>query len=913
MENKYIILLQDTISNDLKGIIGGKAENLIKLARQGLNVPFFFCVSSFAFSEWINQIDIGHILRNFHQADINEHKQLSRELLNQINNYTFFPERLTRKLLEVFDRFFGKDDYVSVRSSALGEDSEDDSHAGILESYLYVSRENLLDFVLACFRSNFSSRAIRYRLERTLPLDSIKGAVIVQKMVNSACSGVMFASNPVNCDNFEIVITAGYGLGEGIVAELVEADTYFVDKETKQIREQIIKSKTRQVNFCVEQKKTKVVSVEKSIRDKPVLNKEKLEALVHAAWRIEELYGHPQDIEWAFDSNDNLFILQSRPITTIPKGNYYIFDNHNICENYPATALPLTFSFTRIGYENAMRNSARRLGATKSVVKNNNNIFKYFTGFIDGHLYYNATHFYRFFSLIPGMYRFLPIWEKTLGFNRNNRLRKEVRYRFRGPVYWGGQLKALTHIMYHFFTLQKGHQKYVQRVQKAIRRVNDNYPLSDLSTQKLYAIYEQFLDETLRDIETTILNDFFAFIYFHFIDQCIQKNKLNDRENLKNDLLSNDGALESAKPIVSILAITRFIREDEKLSSLFDTAKTHADLWKEIQSNSRYQQLYQRIRQHLEQYGDRSTGELKLEIPSTGEQPDLLVGLIQNYLNVDKEDAVLFDRRKRRAEAERFVKNRLRHRPIQLKVFNWLIKLSRRSIAQRENLRFCRARFFGVVRNLFLEIGKRLQADKSINHFNDVFYLTVEEVGDFLYGNSITHDLKGLIASRKNEFEKFEERRFPSRIATYGSVNSNSFPERRSLSGSHFRKGVLKGVGCSTGIVTAPIKKVKDPSRVVNLNGYVLVAEMTDPGWIYLMLAAKGIIVERGNILSHTAIIGREMGIPTVVGVSNALTVLNDGELVTIDGNRGTVKRLDVSEVQKSETAQLAKNQQTPA
>jgi pyruvate,water dikinase len=193
-----------------------------------------------------------------------------------------------------------------------------------------------------------------------------------------------------------------------------------------------------------------------------------------------------------------------------------------------------------------------------------------------------------------------------------------------------------------------------------------------------------------------------------------------------------------------------------------------------------------------------------------------------------------------------------------------------------------------MAKRIYRALGRKLAAAKLFEHPDDVYYLTTEEVAGAVRGHLVTHDLKGLVALRRREHEAFARLKPAPRIVTHGPVYARPFPQA-SVEDAAPDGQVLRGLGCSAGRVSAPAKVILDPTSDLKIQGEVLVAPMTDPGWVFLMVAAGGIVSEKGSLLSHTAIIGRELGIPTVVGIKGATRLIADGRRVTLDGAAGTV------------------------
>ncbi|HEU0108850.1 MAG TPA: PEP-utilizing enzyme, partial [Vicinamibacteria bacterium] len=212
---------------------------------------------------------------------------------------------------------------------------------------------------------------------------------------------------------------------------------------------------------------------------------------------------------------------------------------------------------------------------------------------------------------------------------------------------------------------------------------------------------------------------------------------------------------------------------------------------------------------------------------------------------------------------------------------------ARAAIRAREDMRLARTRLFGMVRRLFLRLGGLLERQQILEASSDVHYLTVEELLDLGRGTGVTGDLARLVALRKADYARYAEIPAPPRRETTGIPQCSPLPLADAVPGA---RAVLKGTGCSAGVATGRASVVIDPEHMVAGRDSILVARSTDPGWVFLMMSAAGIVVERGSLLSHTAIIGRELGIPTVVGATGATTLIPEGAALRIDGSTGEVR-----------------------
>ncbi len=192
-----------------------------------------------------------------------------------------------------------------------------------------------------------------------------------------------------------------------------------------------------------------------------------------------------------------------------------------------------------------------------------------------------------------------------------------------------------------------------------------------------------------------------------------------------------------------------------------------------------------------------------------------------------------------------------------------------------------------MVRSIFITIGENLCNARLIDSAEDIFYLNISEVFGFISGESL--DLKSLIAGRKDEYMMYAKLPntsrliFANRIFNKRHLNINSEDLFKS-------SGEILGTPCSNGLVTGEVIVVEDPKRVKDYKDRILVTKTTDPGWVFLITLAKGIITEKGSLLSHTAIISRELGIPSIVGVKNITRILKTGDVVKMNGNTGEIK-----------------------
>lgn len=295
---------------------GGKGAQLGEMIKAKIPVPPGFVVLSSTFDRFLEETDINveidAALKKVNLKNINSVDRYSNVIRDLIHDFKI-PGDIRKEVLSAFDKLRTK--YVAVRSSATAEDSDVASWAGELETYLYVTRQNLPETVRKCWSSLFTPRAIFYRFEKKLHKTRVSVGVAVQKMVNSEISGVVFTAHPVTNDKSQMVIEAGYGLGEAIVSGKITPDTYVVDKKSKSILDINI-SEQKEMIVKAGAKGTKTISVPRARQEKQKLSGQQIMELTQICENIEKHYKHPQDIEWAREKG-KFYIVQTRPITTL--------------------------------------------------------------------------------------------------------------------------------------------------------------------------------------------------------------------------------------------------------------------------------------------------------------------------------------------------------------------------------------------------------------------------------------------------------------------------------------------------------------------------------------------------------------------------------------------------------------------
>ena len=295
--------------------VGGKGASLGEMTKAGFQVPEGFVVTAAAFEKYLKETDINVEIRaRLNKINLKDIKSVeeSSEIIRDLVMNKKMPKSMQQEILKEFKKLKAK--YVAVRSSATAEDSKLDSWAGELETYLNTTEKNILKNVKKCWASLYAPRALFYRIERKMQRKSVSVAVVVQKMIQSEVSGICFTVHPITKDKNQMIIEAGYVLGEAIVGGMITPDAYVIEKNSLTILDINISEQKKMIKWAKNKNQNVTVSKEKQSKQK--LKNSEIIKLSKIIRNIEKHYKSPQDIEWAY-AKGKLYITQSRPITTL--------------------------------------------------------------------------------------------------------------------------------------------------------------------------------------------------------------------------------------------------------------------------------------------------------------------------------------------------------------------------------------------------------------------------------------------------------------------------------------------------------------------------------------------------------------------------------------------------------------------
>ena len=875
--------------------LGGKALALAALARSGVNIPRWCAVRPAALEDSLTPGQRS-VLEASH--DPSAIQNAMRDVAPSAN----VQEELAAAVAELC----GQGERVAVRSSASDEDGVEHSFAGQLDSFLFVAPADVPAKVAAVWRSGFSERIVAYRREHGLDPQPRPPAVLIQRMVDADSAGVAFGADPISGRRDITVVGAVYGVGAALVSGDCNADTYRVDT-AGQITERSITEKREALAFSADAPEgLRKRQVPEELARSSVLSDSQVRQVAELVQTTSRHSGRPQDIEWAIQGS-TLYLLQSRPITSLadkadPAGERNIWDNSNVAESYNGITTPLTFSFARRVYEEVYRQFCRLLRVPAHVLAANDDVFRRMLGLIRGRVYYNLLNWYRVLALLPGFAFNRRFMEQMMGVKES--LPDEILAELPGTS-WRGRMRDLIRLAGSMAALVGHHLRIDREVGRFYERLNaalgtGRPDLAPRRPDELAAYYRKLEQQLLTRWDAPLVNDFLAMIFYGALRKLTEKWCHDHDGTLQNDLISAEGGIISAEPAQRVRAMAELACPHP---ALVDTLAegSQEEIEQAIKSAPKVDAAFQ---SYLAKFGDRCLEELKLESTTLHEDPLPLlrsIGHMARRLAADKAPmrapggliTQRDDETTVRGRAEQQVAAALRFRLLRRWIFGWVLRNARARIRDRENLRFERTRLFGRVRMIFLELGRKFHALDLLAEPRDIFYLELSEILGFIDGTATTADLAGLVAVRKAEINRYRKLASPAtRFETRGAVHQgNPFTgEIPQIDQTGDRR---QGLGCCAGVVRGRVRVITDPRGAVLKQGEILVAERTDPGWIMLFPAAAGLLVEHGSLLSHSAIVARELGIPAIVSIEGVTSWLQDGDWVELDGRRGVVIKID--------------------
>ena len=742
---------------------------------------------------------------------------------------------------EEVDLSFSERDCFAVRSNFSSEDSGEHSFAGQFLTRLNVKREKVKEAVQEVFASYAGSLDYKEKANRGKAEYDLKQQGKAEQQEDTEQKKAVLSGETVLIQEMLFPEKSGVLFTKnpkGILSEMVVVLGQGLGDKVVEDQENVLTYHYFPGECLYQEGQGAGLGLEE----------DEMKTLFSLGEKIEQLFQKPMDIEFAIEKG-KIYILQARAITTLDMHlPARILDNSNISESFPGICLPLSESFAGEMYSGIFTSLGRRfLGKSVSSYEA---VFQRMVGGFSGRMYYEISSWYDILRLLPFSGKIIPVWQGMLGVSN-----EAISFSMKKPSFF---LKCRIAFLFCYYFLVS--QRKMKELDKFFQERYASYSKKVDETEDAQALYRIFLEmkeDLLREWDITLMNDMVSFISTHLYGK------------------KTAFSLETMKPVRALSALKAVARKHGLDSEEYRREK----------------------KSYISAYGDRIEGELKLETRTYRSNEELLDRWILDALETEETDCSEKDCE----ETSRMEKS---SEPKQRKSF--LYRLAESSCNNREISRLHRTRCFGLMRRIVDKIG-----EKTIGF--DVYYLSLDELKELLFSGK-DFSLK---ITRERELRKAYER-LPvlSRVKLLGKVDRDplageirvlsyeSFKGRSKKSSVSFSeepknfesKGktestprVFFGRGVSKGIFRGEVLKIKSLQglRAMEAKGKILLSYSTDPGWFPYLDMAEGLITERGSLLSHSAILARELEKPAVVNIPNIMEELQSGDIVEIDGDLG--------------------------
>ncbi|MGY5875638.1 MAG: PEP/pyruvate-binding domain-containing protein [Candidatus Thorarchaeota archaeon] len=889
-ENFYTLNLKDLTKSD-SNLTGSKAANLGELASRSFNVPGGFVISTIAYDRYLSEgdilVNIQKELVSLDYSDSTSIREVS-ERIRKIVKAAQIPSVVTDAIGAAYSTHGSK--RVAIRSSATAEDLPDASFAGQYETYLNIEGVlKVIEKVRECYASLWTPRAISYRHAQSIPHDGVKIAVVIQNMVLARSAGVLFTRNPNSNDDEEVMIESNFGLGESVVSGEAIPDRYIV-AGSKQSEYRVLSKEigTKEVIIYADPiSGIKHEAVDEETGQTASLSDEEAIELAKIGHSIESAFGSPQDIEWAYDQSGELFILQSRPITTdYSKPDEEILWTRGYSDDYwNDNVTPLFFDLL-----------GGHLKYIVNIELNDIMGYKEMTSELillrGAHVYFNLDVIRnKVLNEMPPFIRsddvlnYFPEGHGPFGKDTMRklpfRLKARILAELRVMMYDGDGSISKTADVYKSWT-DEVFIPFLQEFDDSLEEFRDNGSLADL--MKLADSLDRVMVRHFRLVRygLPVHNLGMNLIANYLLTRYLGVNAaarlypilISDLDHKTNE--TNERVNELADRILSYPDVREAIlsKPSKELDHYIKEMRT--------ENSSAYMEAYEEFQR---EFGVRGFTR-EPYYPRWHEAPELVYDMLKPLVKEKGYDlrAAKAESKRVRKQAEIFVEKQvkaIRFGKIKLFLFNAILGICRTYITFRENQRFNLDRWITRNRNLYLEVGRRFTKQGLLSDPSHIFFLYRREIRRSISGDDIV-ELSETVDKRFQTFKQ-NENRVPPKFIQGSRQFDDPLPESEV-------EATLKGIPASQGVTTSTVRVLRTIEEIIHVRaGEILVVPRTDPGWTPVFSRIGGLITETGGILSHGAVVSREYGIPAVTNIRQACKTFVTGQTVTIDGSSGTV------------------------
>jgi phosphohistidine swiveling domain-containing protein len=851
-------------------LTGGKAVGLARLIASGFPVPTGFCITTEVYvqslhasgfienEEWQKVYALSGNARASALADC-------RTRIRQVETSQLAVQWL------ITLQTLGRPPNVrwAVRSSATNEDTAQTSFAGLYRTHLGVVLSEIDAAVKDLWASLWEDRVVSYTARQSYKTTP-RMAVVIQPMIDAQSAGVAYSIHPVTGRTNQVTINAVPGLAAALVDGTVKPDQYVVEvtheKQPMRVRKRILAHHSQRLVVSMDG-----LQVERFGDTTPIqssLTDAQLFSLARTTKYVEQVFGHPIDLEWAFDAGQ-LWLLQARPITTVrPSSNLTNDDcewsRTNFKETLPELPSLLSLSFLERFMDRHILSHYRRLGCRIPEGLTSVRVLR-------GRPYLNVTLFHMLVAQLGG--------DPSLN---TEQMGGE-------PLQTIPQVQPLNRAA----LARAGWMMWAEmrRVERCGPRVFQE--MKDLATtyrrERILHLSVEELVPKLDRLGPWLEGRDVTFGIAGSVGQCLQIFSQflprwlgPDWRGLLNAALQGQGSVISAQQILRLAELTDIARDEPAAGTFLTSEPWNPSLFREALAGTKLLRTFDR---YLKDYGHRAVGESDVMSPRLADNPEAILTIVRVQFIADSpsQKSILLRQSKARTAALAHIKRRIGWRYHRWIILMWCYRRLCRFFALREANRHHLMYYSTAIRTLLVRLGALLVERGLLQQVDDIFFLTINDRADLLTGN--TRDWKVVIKARRTEREHDAAVAVPDTIRDWETTSEQSLTSDRSEG-----NGILSGTPISAGTVVGSVRVVRsvaDWGKV--MPGEILVVPVIDPGLAPLFGLAGGLIAEMGGTLSHGAIIAREYGLPTIANVEGAMARLADGQRITVDAESGTI------------------------
>ncbi|PEC85461.1 phosphoenolpyruvate synthase [Bacillus cereus] len=867
--SSFVLDFQEIEKGQLS-LVGGKGLNLGELSNiQGIEVPEGFCVTTVGYEKAIEQNEnLQTLLQQLTKLKLEERAQIG-EMSKEIREVIMavqIPSDVVEAVAHYLSRF-GNEHAYAVRSSATAEDLPYASFAGQQDTYLnIIGEEAILQHVRKCWASLFTERAVIYRMQNGFEHDQVSICVVVQKMVFPQSSGILFTADPVTSNRKVLSIDASFGLGEALVSGLVSADNYKVKEG--EIVDKVISTKKVAI-YALKEGGTETKQINPAQQKLQTLSEQQILQLAQIGRQIEAYFGCSQDIEWCLVDN-TFYIVQSRPITTlypIPEVNdgenhVYVSVGHQQMMTDPLKPLGMSlFQLTSFGPRfhaggRLFVDVAQRLASPTSrelllnTIGNSEPLIK--------DALTTVVERDNFIKLLPDVET-----GKSVGKSGS-------------PVSSQPEVENNPAIV---TDLIKKSQASIEELKRNMQTKSGvdvlDFIFEDIQQLKKILFHPQSMAVIMAGMNaSTWINE--------KMEQWLGEKNAADTlsQSVQNNITSEMGlalldVADVIRPYEEVIAYLQHVEDDNFLDELV-----------QFKGGEKAREA---IDAFLNKYGMRCSGEIDITKTRWSEKPTTIIPMILN--NIRDFEAGASKRKFEEGLQEALKKeeellDRLQHLPDgkqKIEDTKRMIRNIRNFIGYREYPKYGMINRYFIYKQALLKEAEQLVRSGVIHEIDDIYYLTFEELHEFVRTNKLDYEL---IHKQKNDYKLYEKLTPPRVMTSDGEIITGKY-KRENLPAD-----AIVGLPVSSGVIEGRARVILNMEDANLEDGDILVTAFTDPGWTPLFVSIKGLVTEVGGLMTHGAVIAREYGLPAVVGVENATKLIKDGQRIRVHGTEGYIEVL---------------------